>query len=313
MTSTGGSTTPAGWYTDPGGSGQLRWWDGTAWSAHLAPQPTPAPTPTPVVPLPPVVQPAAVYEPAMTADDQPYVPLKGSWNTNTHGGAYSVGANDFARPAQWNTVWVWLLALSSLLLTLSYIVFFAVESTVAPTTELISLVVLVSGVFVLEILFAAADRRKLVRWGYLRPASVWWILLGPLFYLIFRAVAVRREVGRGLAPLITYIAVGVGSGLVLAIGSAIFIPAFLALHGDTAGYENSTLFASEVAEGLDSNGHTYAVVCATRIPTTIGSHFDCTATDNATRVSHTLAIEIVDGENGHPSVKLLSVTPPISG
>ena len=32
----------AGWHLDPAGSGQLRWWDGTAWTDHLAPPP---PTP----------------------------------------------------------------------------------------------------------------------------------------------------------------------------------------------------------------------------------------------------------------------------
>jgi Protein of unknown function (DUF2510) len=34
-------TTPsAGWYPDPGGSGQLRWFDGISWTSHLARKPT---------------------------------------------------------------------------------------------------------------------------------------------------------------------------------------------------------------------------------------------------------------------------------
>jgi len=41
------TTTPAGWYPDPGGSGAARWWDGTAWGDQLQAVPQP------------VVQPAA--------------------------------------------------------------------------------------------------------------------------------------------------------------------------------------------------------------------------------------------------------------
>ncbi|GAA1824777.1 DUF2510 domain-containing protein [Agromyces salentinus] len=38
--------TPAAWYPDPAGSGQLRYWDGTQWTEHLAPVPGTVPTET---------------------------------------------------------------------------------------------------------------------------------------------------------------------------------------------------------------------------------------------------------------------------
>ena len=38
---------PANWYPDPSGSGTLRWWDGRAWSEHVAAQPVFVPMPLP--------------------------------------------------------------------------------------------------------------------------------------------------------------------------------------------------------------------------------------------------------------------------
>ncbi|MDQ1546231.1 MAG: hypothetical protein QOH69_1135 [Actinomycetota bacterium] len=323
MTITGGSTTPAGWYTDPGGSGHLRWWDGTAWSAHLAPQPTPAPTP--VVALPPVaqapvIQAPAAYEPAMSADNQPYVPFQGSWNGREQGGYSQGGAEDFARPAQWNTAGAWLLSFSyifTLIIALVYVVleFPALTLQTAQTRQgsiTFASVLIQLALWLLMVLFALTDRRKLKSYGYIRPASVLWILLfPPLLYLIMRGVAISREVRHGFGPLIAYL-VSIAAIVLLGVGSAIAIPAILA--GQVAGSSVSgAAFASSLQTGLNEQGGNYTVICPRTIPTTVDSTFSCTATPSGSGKAHTLKIEVVRGADGQPTTKLLSVTPPFSG
>ena len=54
MSDPGNSTTPAGWYPDPHGLPQQRWWNGHHWTVNVAPTPEPAlhPGPTPLSSLP---------------------------------------------------------------------------------------------------------------------------------------------------------------------------------------------------------------------------------------------------------------------
>jgi Protein of unknown function (DUF2510) len=42
-----------GWFPDPDGSGQLRWWDGSRWTGNVAPPPVPIPQAPPAPPMPP--------------------------------------------------------------------------------------------------------------------------------------------------------------------------------------------------------------------------------------------------------------------
>jgi len=43
-------TIAAGWYLDPGNTALQRYWDGAAWTEHVAPVAAPPATPVPVVP-----------------------------------------------------------------------------------------------------------------------------------------------------------------------------------------------------------------------------------------------------------------------
>lgn len=74
---------------------------------------------------------------------------------------------------------------------------------------------------------AQRDKRRLAELGHERPASVWWVLLAPpLGYLIARTVAVHRNSGKGMAPLMMHLV-----NLVLVVSAtlaaAIFLPMVL--------------------------------------------------------------------------------------
>jgi Protein of unknown function (DUF2510) len=280
MTNAGGSAVPAGWYNDPAGSGHLRWWDGIAWSAHLAPQPAAAPVEVPAVETP----------------------------------ANRYTASDIARPSQWYTGWGWFLAISPL-----YFAGFALIEILAtinqlksggatPATSIVFGAALLLGALFL-LVSASRDQLTLKRWGYIRPASAWWILLGPLVYLIIRTVKVYRETQKGIPLIVVFVIGSVVSGVAYAAVEVSLIPGLAV--GAGLGL-SSAQFSSSLQTGLNEKGGNYAVTCPPTLPSAIGSIFTCTAVDTSA-TSHALEIEIITGTNGKPTVKLLSVTPPIAG
>ncbi|HEX3678241.1 MAG TPA: DUF2510 domain-containing protein [Galbitalea sp.] len=315
MTNTSGPTTPAGWYPDPAGSENLRWWDGATWTAHLAPRP--APTPTPVVQA--SAMPSVAAPEMQTATREPYVPFQASWNQSSQGGGHG-GESEFAQPGQWNTAGAWLLAFSPIVTIVAIGILVAVDASAIPTilsptdhTLTYTTLGVEIGVFLLEVLFASMDRRKLQSLGYLQPASVWWILLAaPLVYLIMRGIAVSREVRHGFGPLIANIVTTLLVIVLVGVGTAIAIPAYIASQGGVGTAAYAAQFDTGLEKGLDEHGAHYTVNCPPTIPTTINAEFSCTATDTSTNSAHTLKMEIVQGADGKLAPKLLSVDPPIT-
>jgi hypothetical protein len=307
MTNMSGPTTPAGWFPDPAGSGNLRWWDGAAWTEHLTPRPTPMPTPVVQAPT----APAAAAPGMPTVAGEPYVPFQGSLSQSPNGTAYGQGG--FAGPSQWNTASAWILAFSPLYTSAVIVLIFILTAAGNPSNATPATSGSIFGadivLIIVEVLLAVSDRRKLRSYGFQQTASVWWILLGPVIYLIVRAVNVWREARHGIAPMITNIVVTVVSGVLIGTLAAVSV---IASQGDFGSAAYSVQFAAGVEKVLNENGGHYVVECPPTFPATINSQFSCTATDASTNTVHTLTIEVVQGANGTPTEKLLSVDPPLT-
>lgn len=93
----------AGWYDDPSGQSQLRYWNGTSWTEHVAPRPTTAEPVTAPLPqaAPSPVEATRTWQPAEAspwAPAQPGPTAPDPWTTapqpTTVGGHYSVGGPD---------------------------------------------------------------------------------------------------------------------------------------------------------------------------------------------------------------------------
>lgn len=66
---------PSGWYPDPRGSDQLRWWDGTVWTTQLAPRPASAPVHPEAAALAPAVPESTPLASAVVAPTEPVAPI----------------------------------------------------------------------------------------------------------------------------------------------------------------------------------------------------------------------------------------------
>ncbi|WP_382309849.1 DUF2510 domain-containing protein [Herbiconiux sp. UC225_62] len=223
----GNQTTPAGWYADPAGSPQLRWWDGGAWTDHLqAPaQAAPVAPAYAQAPAPQYGYPAASTLPPVPAGTPAYGPF----------------------------IWV---------ITLLPLISFLLIPLLLPSLEQqmrtsitdpygqqlygdysMSGLVVQGVVNLLSLLLYAAtvvlayfDHRWLLRAGYVRPFHWAWAFLNPV-YPIGRSVVVRRRSGRGIAPMWVSIAIA-AIGLIIAIVLIVWVFSFTFSMMSSAGYGN---------------------------------------------------------------------------
>jgi hypothetical protein len=197
------TTPPAGWYPDPAGGPQPRWWDGQQWAADAGTAPQVAAQPFASQPAgyqpgyAPVAPPPALRAPAGT---KPY------------------------------TVWIWILVALPLLgyvgypLVLGALDDYLVElETITDPDDLIDslvgflfspgmLITVLIGVLsnVGTIVLALLDWRALKARGVPKPfhwAFAFFVfIVGNLVYVIGRSIVVRNRTGSGLIPL--FIAIG---------------------------------------------------------------------------------------------------------
>lgn len=202
---------PPGWFSDPIGRSDLRWWSGAEWTEHVAPSPaiSPADIPRPGSLLPsaaPSIPLPGTFV-ALPADPPAYVPFGADRSGASAGTERSRSWAPIA-PTRWNTGGALALGATPLIGVVTGVgIGFAVNLSLwlVPAIALLPLLWTVAA--------ATRDRSSLDGFGYGRVPSRWWLLLGPLAYLIARTVYVRRQSGHGSAPLWWYLALSVTLGV----------------------------------------------------------------------------------------------------
>lgn len=174
-----GTTAAPGWYDDPAGSGQKRWWDGTQWTEHL-------------------------HDPALEVYGAVATPVVSAGTP-----VYNVFI--------WLIVLLPLLSIVGLL-TFDMHDYMArmAQSSSAGAAAMFSpayLTLVLSGwlIYLVTALLAYFDAKRLTRDGFVRPFHWAWAFLGSTVYIIGRSVVVKRRSGRGLLPIWVMIAVVVFS------------------------------------------------------------------------------------------------------
>lgn len=184
---------PAGWYPEPDGREGQRWWDGARWTEYATPLAAP-----------------------------PYEP-------------YGTARSTVPDGTPTGTLWVWLVAVLPIVAFVPFPLIdfegYMSRSMTDPAAQFamyldpmyLAGIVLGWAVYGLTVWFAYLDASELRRRGYPRTFHWAWAFLASLVYVVGRSIVVRRQAGRGAAPMWAAIVVNV----VLVIGSMVWVVALV--------------------------------------------------------------------------------------
>jgi hypothetical protein len=183
---------PAGYYPDPAGSSQQRWWNGASWGELQAVTANPYAA----------AQPYGSVQPYGAV--QPYDP------SQSYYAATGLRAPEGTNPT---TTQAWLLALWPLLGFINLGITaalggFSYDYLSSPTSSFDSATLAANGFNILAwlgfVAVAYSDHSELKRRGVPKPFPWGWAFIN-IVYVIGRGVVVHSRTGRGLAPLFVFI------------------------------------------------------------------------------------------------------------
>lgn len=232
MTNTEGVGTPQpGWYPDPAGSTQLRWWDGTAWTQHLQPAASEA---------------AAGQSAGDGYAQNPYPQsqhAQSQYAQNPHAQSAPAQTPLGAHPAIY-TPFIWIIALLPLLSAIA-IASLDMRVMIVRPSQLHSMigspmlgspmyfVVSVLGwvIYGVSVWMAYLDWRALGRIGIVNPFHWAWAFLTGIVYVIGRSVVARRAIGsRALVPIWVIAGVYLLAFIIMVVKVAALLTSAVALY-----------------------------------------------------------------------------------
>ena len=211
---------PVGWYPESPEGTTLRWWDGASWTDHVqeivAEVVVPEPAPTVEAQLTPGSETAGLVLDQHVMTDDTDERIAGGSAVHTEialPGLSTTGLDsNIVGPASWwdtsrqpapstsSTESVWALAFTPWIAALASVGAALVYTLISPQVGALIAGALVPLLWMLAT--AVQDRKSLLRLGFQKPVSEWWILLGPLAYMIARTIRVVGVVQSGRAPLV---------------------------------------------------------------------------------------------------------------